>query len=484
MALDLKLLARLRAYQLGRAQRYATNIKVAIQSHALVVAPIAMAGEDTTIHAVACGRLGDAPVVMTVPDPRLRDDQYRLFEDLGELVQAYFDDCHKAGDYPQIIVSSSAAVGHLSTLADRLRFNKDNARVRRFGELITYVTDRHPYAGQQALITATEALRLHFATGQDEGEDEHLLALLTWIAPPANRNVLAAVAVAELVPMGVKTNPEFDKSMLAPLVGAYNEARRAGASPVELSRRADLIRRQLEPVVTRIYQATRRAITLLASLGLPPLSDLSDLECRERSEFENFMLSRSAGFHIPLKDSPKRAAFGIAAREDAVENYESASLLGDGVKRAQARLDGRILVGVVETPRREKLGPRRFAYRFNLRSVQRSLHCRVRDELCLVADPRLRVVVTEIHRDEFGVLISLEVNSGQRAVGLPESGEQIELVDQVPDWDRLQQGRMFLKARLAETPWTHLGGEIPSARPERHPVPPDLLAAVERLRTR
>src|SRR5947209_4892056 len=224
MTTDLTLLARLLAYRDGRAHPRASHRQVVIRLDAYVLCPLALAGEDTTIHCLAYGRVGGPPRVLCVPDPRKRDDQYQLFEQLGQDIEAYFDRCRATGSFPQLWVSSSAAASHLDTLADRLRYNPLNPRVQRFGELLSFPTGRLPIAGQQALITATGALKLHWATGQQEGEDEHLGALLAWIDPPAGVPVLEAVAAAELQPMGVKTDPDFDRNTLEPLVTAYNRA--------------------------------------------------------------------------------------------------------------------------------------------------------------------------------------------------------------------------------------------------------------------
>lgn len=64
----------------SRAQPRATHRQVAIQPDALVICPIAMAGEDTAVHAVAVAvrGLGQPPTFWTVPDPRYCDDQFRL----------------------------------------------------------------------------------------------------------------------------------------------------------------------------------------------------------------------------------------------------------------------------------------------------------------------------------------------------------------------------------------------------------------------
>ena len=56
MADLMELIGRLRAHQDGRAICAATHRQVTIAPHALVIAPLAMAGEDTAIHAIAIGK--------------------------------------------------------------------------------------------------------------------------------------------------------------------------------------------------------------------------------------------------------------------------------------------------------------------------------------------------------------------------------------------------------------------------------------------
>jgi hypothetical protein len=334
MSNEIDLVARLCAYEAGRATRIASHQQLAVPPDALVICTLAMAGEDTTVHAVACGQLGKPAEFGYVGEPRVRDEQYRLFAWLGERIEHYFNACESAGTYPQIWVPSASAVQHLDTLADRLRFNKENAAVRRFGELITYATERAPIAGQQALQSATAALCRHWATGQQPAEDEHLGTVLTWIEPPLVGNVLDAVAAAERTPMGVKTDPEFDRAVLEPRVRAYNAARRAAASEAALRRLAEPIGAALEPVALTIYAGVQRAVQLLRAAGLPPLPEQAQLEQREAEAFASFMASRAAGYHLPLRDSSRAAVHKLTEREDASQNAAAAVLTGDRVARS------------------------------------------------------------------------------------------------------------------------------------------------------
>ena len=121
-----------------------------------------MAGEDR-IHVVAFGALGEPPEVLCVPDPRKRDDEYALLRRLGARLERYYRECREAGTHPQIWASSRAGAALLDGLAERSRYARPGRGdeghvegVRRFGALLSYATDRYPYAGQQAFQTATE----------------------------------------------------------------------------------------------------------------------------------------------------------------------------------------------------------------------------------------------------------------------------------------------------------------------------------------
>lgn|GEM_PF-3401186 len=480
---DLQLAARLLAYEQGRAVRIAACRRVSIEPDALVFCPIAMAGEDTATHIVACGGIGERAQIFSVADPRIGAEHYGLIEWLSQIVEERFQRARRNERFPQLWVASSAVVTYVDVLAERLRFNRENARAQRLGELLTYFGDRAPYRGQQALVTATDALSQHFATGQQPGEDQHLGTVLAWIAPPAGQDIMASVAAAEAQPMGLKTDPGFDELTLFPLVQSYNEARRAGAPDRELRRRADAIRAALQPIVVNVYSATQRAIEILARNALPPLPDLAALRSREAEEFESFMRSRDEGYRLPKRDRPKAAAFKIAALEDAEQNYEAALVRGDAMARAGARLDGRVLTGRVENRRRIRLAPRRFESSFELVSEQPGLRVRRRDELCLVADPRLRVLVTAVRREGGRARVSVTILQGQRAVGLPPTGATLDLANGTPQWDRYIRQRVQMAKRLRETPWTHSAGDIPPPVPSGR-LPADPLAAVDALRAR
>lgn len=471
--------ARLRALQNGRAVPIVSQRQVVIQPHARILTLLSMAGEDTSVHAAALGGVGEAAQIHVIADPRSRDDQYALLRWLLPFFEAYYAQCRADGTFPQIWVSSAGALGHLDTLADRLRFT-DEPDIQRLGELWTYVGERSPIAGQQALISASGALRLHYATGQQEAEDEHLAALLTWIEPPAGRDIFASVAAAEGQPMSVKTDPRFDRNQLQPAVSDFHGA----ATPEAAARHHGRIQQMLEGVIRPIYTATQRAIALLSAprwQANPMLDELAEQEARE---FARFMVARDDGYHLPYRDSAKAGAMKIAARERAVSNVEAGMLRHDRAAREKGVTTGTVLrvqvADVIET----HLGPRRFEYDLVLTSHQNGLHLRLGDVLCTLDGAALALRIDEIERRGPFTWVTGRVapgkSPGKNAAKRLTRGEVLDFGPGPPDWRGVGNALDQMSTRMETTPWTH-GEGPPAPTPMAQAAPGNLRAAVEGL---
>lgn len=475
MADLLHVAARLRALQNGQAVPIVSQRQVVIQPHARILTLMSMAGEDTSVHAAAFGGFGESAQVFVVADPRRRDDQNTLLRELLPLFEDYYAQCRATGTFPQIWVSSAGALGHLDTLADRLRFT-DEPEIRRLGELWTYAGERSPIAGQQVLISASGALRLHYATGQQEAEDEHLLALLTWIDPPRGRDLFAAVASAEETPMGVKTDPLFDRSSLQPAIDDFHKA----GSDAERAFHQTRIQHMLEGVIRPIYTATQRAMALL---GQPRWRDnpaLEELAQQESDEFERFMQARDDGHFLPYHDSAKAGAMKIAARERAVTNVEAGMLRHDRAARERGVVKGSVLRGQLVDVREHHLGPRLFEYDLVLSSHQDSLHLRLGDELWLMDGAKLSMEVNEIERRGPFTRVTGRVSDGKRAAKKLSVGSTLDFGPGAPNWPGIGIELGQMKIRLTNEPWTH-GDLLPPATPNPHPKPANLRAAIEDL---
>ncbi|MBK1840273.1 hypothetical protein JHL17_22985 [Azospirillum sp. YIM B02556] len=475
MADLLHVAARLRALQNGQAVPIVSQRQMVIQPHARILTLLSMAGEDTSVHAAALGRFGEPARIRVVADPRRRDDQYALLRWLLPFFEEYYAQCRAEGTFPQIWVSSAGALGHLDTLADRLRFT-DEADIQRLGNLWTYAGERSPVAGQQALISASGALRLHYATGQQEAEDEHLLALLTWIEPPPGRDIYAAVATAEATPMGVKTDPQFDRLHLQPAITDFHNA----GSDAERAFHQTRIQQMLEGVIRPIYTATQRAMALLSAPRWQANPALEELAEQESGEFARFMLARDQGHRLPYRDSPKVGAMKIAARERAIENVKAGMLRHDRAARERGVVKGGVLRGQLADVREHHLGPRWFEYDLVLTSRQDGLHLRPGDKLWLMDGRKLSLQITGIERNGPFTWVTGRVGEGKNAAKKMSAGPTLDFGPGGPDWRGLGRALGQMKTRLTHAPWTH-SDVLPAATPSRRAMPANLRAAVEDL---
>ena len=406
-----------------------------------------MAGEDTSVHAAALGQFGEPAAINVVADPRRRDDQYALLRWLLPFFEAYYAECRVAGTFPQIWVSSAGSLGHLDTLADRLRFTGE-PDIQRLGELWTYAGERSPVDGQQALISASGALRLHYATGQQESEDEHLGSLLTWIEPPAGRDIFAAVATAEAQPMGVKTDPKYDRYTLQPAIEDFHRATSAG----EVAFHHGRIQQMLETVIRPIYTATQRAIALLNAPHWQPNGALDALAEQEAREFERFVIARDEGHHLPYHDKPKAAAIKIVARERAASNVEAARLRYDRAAREKGVVKGSVLRAQVVDVIKKQVRPKLYEYQLELSSHQVSLHLRVGDVLWTLEEPKISFRIDGVERRGPFTWITGMVINGKRAANRLDRGVTFDFGPSAPEWERIGSELSQMSTRLFNRP--------------------------------
>ena len=477
MAEFIDIVARLRARERGYAIPIVSQRQQVIQPHALILTMLAMAGEDTSVHAIAVGRVGEPAEINVAADPRDRDAQYALLRWLLPRIEAYYAWCRNALTFPQIWVSSAGALGHLDTLGDRLRFT-DEPDMQRLGLLLSYGGGRSFVAGQQALITATQALRNHFATGQQESEDEHLGALLTWIEPPVGRDIFASVEMAELLPMGFKTDPRFDADDLFPAVQDYNAARNIG-DPRQVEHRRARVQQLLEGVIRPIHAGTQRAIGLLTDPRWQVNPALDLLSQQESEAFASYMISRDEGYRVGYRDSPKAAAYRIVARERAVANVEAGALRHDTAAREWGVAGGNVVRASLTAFNKVRIAPRQFRHAVELVSHQDNLHLRHGDVLWTLDGPKIGVLVdTATVLGPFTAITGALVK-GMQSIGSIAIGTTLDFGPKAPDWN-LVGDYAQMSVRLANTPWTH-DTLMPPAAPVSSARPNDLLAVVEAL---
>ncbi|MGW6873919.1 hypothetical protein ACWGHA_16455 [Streptomyces xanthophaeus] len=388
----LNTLARLEAVRAGRAQALATVRHRHLSARPLVLVPLTTAGEAGAPLGALVGTDPAAPKLLVVAQPRDRDLRWAFLAALADEVLPYVDayadevelvernetdpDTGKKSkveaelclDAPQLVVPSRAGIEYLRLLGRSMRFRRtaeedpENpypapARVPLLGRWLTHLAERSRVPGSSMLLSATDLLARHWATGQSNLEDQHLGALLAWIAPPAGESGAEAALRAELArdasgqllcpPAGPATDPAFDNRLLAPAMARYDAARSAQPRDERACARAEeevraLVETQLRPT----WDAVWRSLALLGAL--PPGERAEERWTRDRWSYTGHRDRVRAGEPPqPRHDDAVTAAQKLATRETEQVRLDAQEALDDPLVMAGRRLSGEAFAGEV-----------------------------------------------------------------------------------------------------------------------------------------
>ncbi|MFF4606746.1 hypothetical protein ACFY12_28950 [Streptomyces sp. NPDC001339] len=375
-------LARMEAVAVGRAQPRCTVRHRHLSERPLVLVPLTTAGEAGAPLGALVGTDREKPALLAVPQPRDRDLRFAFLAELAEAMLPYVDGFADAvereerketdpetgkkipvqvelcSDAPQLIVPSTAGIEYVRLLGRSMRFRRTAEQepeaphpappqVPLLGRWLTHFGERARVPGSGLLLSMTDLLTRHWATGQSALEDQHLGALLAWIDPPPGVPAQEAAARAESArdgsgqlrcpPAGPATDPAFDNRLLAPAMARYD----AGAPGAEGALRA-LLESQLRPA----WEAVWRGIDLLRAL--PAGTRVADRWKRDRWSYTAHRDRVRAGEPPqPRRDDAVTAARKLSARETAQAQLDAQEALDDPLVMAGRRLTGEAFQGTV-----------------------------------------------------------------------------------------------------------------------------------------
>jgi hypothetical protein len=467
-------LARLEAARAGIAQPLATVRHCHVSDAPLVLVPLKLAGEAAAPLAVMLGSAPGDPSLLVVPQPRNRDLRFAFAAELAKLVLNHIETSRgeveelppgKEGDErirysnaPQLLVPNRGGVAFLRLMGRSTRFRSTegpyavDAAVPVLGRWLTWFADRYDHPGSSLLLAVTEALRLHWATGQSSLEDGNLAALMGWIDPPDGMDGPAAAARAEdpvlCPPAGPTTDPTFDNEVLAPAIAAYDRAGRG-------SRAEERLRGAIAGQLTPTWDLMWRAVELLR--GLPEGASVPRRWERDRDAFTYYHQTFGEAYPQARRDPPVRAARRLHDLERAQDAYDAQRAFDDPLVMAEHRLNGQAFGGAVtecdparldETGKRPKLRPL-------LRvGTQDPVRLDVGTTVCNAARPALKGRIVET--GDGSVLLELTGGMGRKLT--PEPGAVPQVGDRVC-FTSLTEGS-FGAAKFPDredTPWTHGG---------------------------
>jgi hypothetical protein len=334
------------------------------------------------------------------------------------------------------------------------------------GRWLTFLAERAEHPGSCLLLAMTDALALHWASGQSPVEDLNLAALLGWIDPPPAMTGPEAAAAAEdpvlWPPAGPATDPTFDNEVLAPLIAACFRADDEAAR-----RRAEsALQNALSGQLTPTWGLMWRAVGLLRAL--PPGARVAARWDADKETFSRYAeYLRGGGLPQPRHDSAVAAARRLDWLERALAGYAAQRALDDPLVMAEYRMTGEAFAGIVTaaepgrvdaTGRRRKLRP--------LITVATEDPVRVEAGAALRSSARpgqsALVVLVSAGRPTHVVL---ELSGGMGRALTPAPGSVPAVGDRVCYTtlsDSYQPSGSFPSRE--ETPWTH-GGPPPEYVP-------------------
>ncbi|MGV9775448.1 hypothetical protein [Streptosporangium sp. NPDC003464] len=466
-------LARLRAIRDGAAQPITTVRHCHIAPHPMVFIPLKLAGEAAAPLAAMVGTDPDHPRLLVVPQPRNRDLRFAFAAELAEVLLPYVEGFEKTTetverkggepyerclDAPQLLVPNRPAAAFTGLLGRSTRFRRADGpypvhpSVPLLGRWLTYFADRSRQPGSCLLLVATEALSMHWATGQSGLEDANLAALLGWIAPPPGMSGRRAAEEAEdpllWPPAGPATDPGFDNEVLGPAVRAYEEAPTDHA----VERLTQALRTQLEPTWRLMWQAAG----LLRAL--PEGGRVKDRWDADRGSFTRFVERLAEGGPPQARrDGAVGAAARLAGLERARASYDVQRAYDDPLIMAEYRLTGEAFAGTVTGA-----DPEHTEGEGRSRKLRPLITVRTDDPVRLapgatVGSPDRRghaAEIVEIAGDEITLKITKGMGRGRTPApgAVPEPGERVSYTSLTDDFQT--------SAALPDperTPWTHGG---------------------------
>lgn len=489
-------LARLRAARQGRAEPLCRVRHHHLTDEPLVLVVLNLSGEATAPLACMAGTRRDEAVTLTVPQPRNRDLRQEFYRELAAVVLAHIARCEDdrqelpatrtrpaqpiCTDAPQLVVANRPTADYLRLMGRATRFQRPgedggDQAVAHLGQWLTFFTERAEYPGSSLLLTLTEQLTAHWATGQSRLEDANLAKLLAWIDPPDGldgaRAALAAENPVDFPPAGPATDPTFDEVELQPAMQAYDEAVAAGdeeAARQAAARLRQTVAGQLAPTWQRIWDGLELLRAIPEAAG-----------CLRRWEDDRLRFTamsqhiRDGGPPQPIHDRAVDAAIRLASLERAQQLFDDQRALDDPFVLAERRTTGEAFGGVVVDRDLEHLGqsptgrPVRRP-RFTVRTEDPPPY----DTTRTLASPRhpgktVRICqVTPDGPQAHLILLELVSGMGNRKElppdVVPDIGETV-CYTPVPSW----RGSPKYPA-AEETPWTHGG---PPSQPGDVPQP-------------
>jgi hypothetical protein len=482
-------LARAQAVARRIAQPTCTVRHLHVSDRPLVLIPLALAGEANAPLAAMVGDDPGSPRLLVVTQPRNREQRFAFAAALAAVVVGYIEafcsavetvpsgsgrePSQRYADAPQILVPNRAGIGFVRLLGRSTRFRRSTGEyavdpaVPVLGRWLTFFAERAEHPGSCLLLAATDALALHWASGQSSTEDLNLAALHGWIDPPHGMTGPDAAAAAEdpltWPPAGPATDPTFDNEVLAPLITLCS---RTGGDDAARRRAESALQAALSSQLTPTWDLMWHAVDLLRKL--PPGGRVALRWDSDKDAFSGYAeYLRVSGLPQPRRDSAVAAARRLDWLERAQADYAVQRALDDPLVMAEYRMTGEAFAGAVtaaEPGRIDATGKRRRLRPLITVTTEDPVRFEPGATLVSPGRPGQKALVVLVSAD-CPANVVLELSGGMGRALTPVPGSVPELGDRLCYTtlsDSYRRSGPFPPRE--ETPWTH-GGPPPEYVP-------------------
>ena len=233
------------------------------------------------------------------------------------------------------------------------------------GRWLTFLAERAEHPASSLMLAVTDALALHWATGQSPVEDLNLGALLGWIDPPPGLTGAQAAAAAEdpvrCPPAGPATDPTFDNEVLEARLAGRPHREGTGDGRADAAREGRAHRRAGHPARADLDADVAGGGTAARPLRPAITSARAGTRTRTRSPGTRTTCGTAARrSRAATARSPPPAGWPAGARPGRW--YAAQRAFDDPLVMAEHRMTGEAFAGQVtaaEPDRVDASGPRR-----------------------------------------------------------------------------------------------------------------------------
>jgi hypothetical protein len=469
---------RLRAFEAGKPLKSGETLRVKRlpPEQVLMLAFVKMGGESAP-WGVAYGRPGGKRQILTIPEPRTRDDVAQMMLEFAPALLTHLQhpDFSPFGRDPDARVppfqvglpnpSHLEMLHHIAYAYTFTRFGPAErfTRLNQLGHACGWLFREAQRPGQMIVMTATEVLKEAFTFPAETARLGHLGFLLAWLEAKGDRESrLTAAAEAERLSIATNVDPAEERDELEPYVRMFNEARTSDNAE-QRERAARRIRKLLTAELERRMDLTERAYETIQkdkrreNAGLAELVNFSMDE--HRLQFRRIEVQAADQEDGPaFRPSPETDRYPPAAGsrfyiQEASDELRNLLLVHDD-KELQAEMvaRGEAIAGTIIDVRDEGSGKKSIPVWTVESDGELPMRLRESSSVCVVGLSGRHLRIRELERSpQMLYRIELEVTSWKKEVEKPKApaanskklvGARVILVK--PSMDQIARRRSFL----------------------------------------